>query len=41
MVIKKIQDNKFTRNFKYAITGIQFDNKNNYLKLIHNVGKTK
>ena len=25
--------------FKHAITGIQFDNKENYPKLIHNVGK--
>ena len=41
MVIKKIQDNKLIRNFKYAITGIQFDNKKNYLKLIHDVGKSK
>ena len=28
--------------FKYAITGIQFDNKKNYQKLKHDVGnKTK
>ena len=26
---------------QYAIMGIQFDNKKNYEKLIHDVGKTK
>ena len=38
---RQIYNLQRSRIFKYAITSIQFNNKKNYQKLIHDAGKTK